>query len=164
MLVLFLFLFNLTKLFLPQSGFNHGQMKNVLFGCSCDCIWNKNNDIAWFSVNMIFFNKVKCTQMQKYHIMIPTVILYTWNLWWYWWKGKVLKKRGLRKLDMKFLQWCMISQTRARYARLWTGNSYFWLTCRQDVIHIFSGLQPTGHLLALQLDCSNEESESTEAF
>ena len=32
-------------------------MKNVLFGCSCDCIWNKNNDIAWFSVNMIFLTK-----------------------------------------------------------------------------------------------------------
>lgn len=29
-------------------------MKNVLFGCSCDCIWNKNNDIAWFSVIWFF--------------------------------------------------------------------------------------------------------------
>lgn len=32
-------------------------MKNVFFGCSCDCIWNKNNDIAWFSLNMIFLTK-----------------------------------------------------------------------------------------------------------
>ena len=51
------FSFQFGQLFLLQSSFSQRYMKNVLLGCSCDLIWNRNNDVALSYVNMIFLTK-----------------------------------------------------------------------------------------------------------
>lgn len=59
------FSFQFGQLFLLQSSLNQRCMKNVLSGCSCDLIWNKNNDVAWSYVNMIFSTKWNTLRLEN---------------------------------------------------------------------------------------------------
>lgn len=130
--------------------------------CSSDFIWNINSEIALSYVNTIFLTKWNILRFkntlwfQKLH--------YTQQV-----SGDVdgKEKQGRREV---WERWVWNSETTPELiderSGHWVGigNSYFWLTHPGDVIPVSTQLRPRGHLPGLCWNCSNEESESANAF